>query len=188
MSNPVVADNKPVKVVLSKGEEYHFCTCGRSKSQPFCDGSHLGTSFTPKVIVAEDDGDAWLCACKHSGNLPFCDGTHNQFNASDIGNEGPGQKQEASGIPKPVATTEEPTVEFIHQLASEGLSKMGHHGPMTSMGVPRHELPHWDDLQIMVAQMATKPLMDDHPVSTELVIGPEAKKVMFEFSATEDEP
>ena len=53
---------------------------------------------------------------------------------------------------------------------------MGHHGPMTSMGVPRHELPHWDDLQIMVAQMATKPLMEDHPVTTELVIGPEAKK------------
>ena len=175
MSNPVVADNKPVKVVLSKGEEYHFCTCGRSKSQPFCDGSHLGTSFTPKVIVAEEDGDAWLCACKHSGNLPFCDGTHKQFSESDIGNQGPGQSQQASGIPKPVATMEEPTVEFIHRLASEGLSRMGHHGPITSMGVPRHELPHWDDLQIMVAQMATKPLMEDHPVSTELVIGPEAK-------------
>jgi glutamate synthase domain-containing protein 2 len=47
---------------------------------------------------------------------------------------------------------------------------------MTSMGVPRHELPHWDDLQIMVAQMATKPLMEDHPVMTELVIGPKAEK------------
>ena len=53
---------------------------------------------------------------------------------------------------------------------------MGHHGPMTSMGVPRHELPHWDDLQMMVAQMATKPLMEDHPVATELVIGPESRK------------
>ena len=47
---------------------------------------------------------------------------------------------------------------------------------MTSMGVPRHELPHWDDLQIMAAQMATKPLMEDHAVATELIIGPEAKK------------
>jgi glutamate synthase domain-containing protein 2/CDGSH-type Zn-finger protein len=175
MSNPVIADNKPVKVVLSKGEEYHFCSCGRSKSQPFCDGSHLGTSLTPKVIVAEEDGDAWLCACKHSGNLPFCDGTHNQFNESDIGKEGPGLSPQASDIPVAVATIEEPTVEFIHQLASEGLGNMGHHGPMTSMGVPRHELPHWDDLQIMVAQMATKPLMEDHPVSTKLVIGPEAR-------------
>ena len=53
---------------------------------------------------------------------------------------------------------------------------MGHHGPMTSMGVPRNELPHWDDLQIMAAQMATKPLLEDVTVETEVVIGPEAKK------------
>ncbi|MDS1310108.1 glutamate synthase-related protein [Marinobacter xiaoshiensis] len=74
------------------------------------------------------------------------------------------------------ATVEEPTVEFIHQLARDGLSKMGHHGPMTSMGVPRHLLPHWDDIQVMTAQMATQPLLEDVPVSTELVIGPRARK------------
>jgi len=51
---------------------------------------------------------------------------------------------------------------------------MGHHGPMTSMGVPRNELPLWDDLQIMVAQRATKPLMENDPVATDLVIGPNA--------------
>ena len=176
MSNPIIADIKPVKVSLSKGEEYHFCTCGRSKSQPFCDGSHIGTSFTPKVIVAEEDGDAYLCACKHSGNRPYCDGTHQKFSDEQIGKEGPGLGSQTSELPVAVATKEEPTVEFIHQLSKEGLKVMGHHGPMTSMGVPRHELPHWDDLQLMVAQMATKPLMEDHPVSTELVIGPEAKK------------
>ena len=176
MSNPVIADNKPVKVSLSKGDEYHFCTCGRSKSQPFCDGSHVGTTFTPKVIVAEEDGDAYLCACKHSSNRPYCDGTHKNFEDDQIGKEGPGLTSQASEAPAAVATNEEPTVEFIHQLAREGLSTMGHHGPMTSMGVPRHELPHWNDLQIMVAQMATKPLMEDHPVATELVIGPESKK------------
>ena len=71
---------------------------------------------------------------------------------------------------------EEPTVEFIHQLARDGLSKTGHHGPMTSMGVPRYQLPHWDDLQVMVAQMATKPLLEDAVVSSELVIGPAAQK------------
>ena len=176
MSNPVIADNKPVKVSLSKGEEYHFCTCGRSKSQPFCDGSHAGTTFTPKVIVAEEDGDAYLCACKHSANRPYCDGTHTIFTDDQVGKEGPGLGSQTSEIPVAVATKEEPTVEFIHQLAREGLSTMGHHGPMTSMGVPRHELPHWDDLQLMVAQMATKPLMEDHAVATELVIGPEAEK------------
>jgi len=176
MSNPIIADNKPVKVTLSKGQEYHFCTCGRSKSQPFCDGSHVGTSFTPKVIVSEEDGDAYLCACKHSGNKPFCDGTHKKFSAEQVGKEGPGLTSQQTDIPTAVATPEEPTVAFIHQLAREGLRNMGHHGPMTSMGVPRHTLPHWDELQIMVAQMASKPLMEDHHVSTELVIGPEAKK------------
>ena len=176
MSNPVVADNKPVKVSLSKGQEYHFCTCGKSKSQPFCDGSHVGTNFNPKVIVAEDEGDAYLCACKHSGNIPFCDGTHNQFKDEIIGNEGPGIKLKPTESSVAKSTAEEPTVEFIHQLAKDGLSKVGHHGPMTSMGVPRHLLPHWDDLQLMMAQMATKPLMEDEEVTTSLVIGPEAKK------------
>lgn len=179
MSNPIIADNKPVKVKLSKGQEYHFCTCGKSKSQPFCDGSHVGTTFTPKLIVADEDGEAYLCACKQTGSTPFCDGSHKQFNANDIGKEGPGIKTQASDNPVAVATAEEPTVEFIHQLAKNGLSKFGHHGPMTSMGVPRHELPHWDDLQIMVAQMATKPLMEDHHVTTDLVIGPESKKPLI---------
>ncbi len=177
MSNPIVSDNKPVKVNLAKAQEYHFCTCGRSKSQPFCDGSHVGTSFTPKVIVSDTDNEeAYLCACKHTSNAPYCDGTHKQFSKDDIGKEGPGLTQKPSDLPTAVSTPEEPTVEYIHQLAREGLSKLGHHGQMTSMGVPRHELPHWDELQIMAAQMATKPLMEDESVSTELIIGPEAKK------------
>ena len=179
MSNPVIADNRPVKVSLSKGQEYHFCTCGRSKSQPFCDGSHVGTSFNPKVIVSDEDGDAYLCACKHTGNTPFCDGTHKQFSDDQIGKEGPGPKQETSGLPVAIATPEEPTVALIHQLAREGLSKLGHHGSMTSMGVPRNELPHWDELQIMAAQMATKPLMEDQDVATQLIIGPQADKPLI---------
>ena len=176
MSNPIVADNKPVKVSLSKGQEYHFCTCGKSKSQPFCDGSHVGTSFNPKVIVSDEDGDTYLCACKHTANAPFCDGSHKQFSDEHVGKEGPGLKLKATELPVAKATLEEPTVEFIHQLAREGLSRLGHHGPMTSMGVPRHELPHWDELQIMVAQMATKPLMEYQHVGTELIVGPESKK------------
>ncbi len=176
MSNPVVADNKPVKVSLSKGQEYHFCTCGKSKSQPFCDGAHVGTSFKPRVIVSDEDGDAYLCACKHTLNTPFCDGAHKQFSDDQVGKEGPGVELKTVDLPVAVDTSEEPSVTYIHQLAREGLSKLGHHGRMTSMGVPRYELPQWDELQIMAAQMATKPLMEDHPVSTKLVIGPEAKK------------
>jgi glutamate synthase domain-containing protein 2 len=176
MSNPIIADNKPVKVTLSKGQEYHFCTCGRSKSQPFCDGSHVGTSFTPRVIVTDEDEEAYLCACKHTGNSPYCDGTHQKFTQDDIGKEGAGISAKPSELPKAVNTPQEPTVEFIHQLAREGLSKFGHHGPMTSMGVPRNQLPQWDDLQIMTAQMATKPLLEDMAVGTKLIIGPQAKK------------
>ncbi|MEH6345561.1 MAG: glutamate synthase-related protein [Bermanella sp.] len=176
MSHPIIGDNKPKKVELTKGEEYHFCTCGRSQKQPFCDGSHKGTEFKPMGFKADESGDAFLCACKHTNNAPYCDGSHKQFKADMVGKEWPGRKISATELPVATPTPEEPTVAFIHQLAQEGLSKMGHHGPMTSMGVPRHLLPHWDDLQIMVAQMASKPLMEDIPVATELVIGPEARK------------
>ena len=173
---PVVANNKPAKVALTKGEEYYFCTCGRSSNQPFCDGSHAGTEFKPKAFTAAEEGDAYLCLCKHSNNLPFCDGSHKSFDDSAIGKEGPGIQPATATIPAARATKEEPTVEFIHQLARDGLSKMGHHGPMTSMGVPRYKLPLWDDIQIMTAQMATKPLLEDVAVDSELVIGPNAKK------------
>ena len=173
---PVVANNKPAKVALTKDEEYYFCVCGRSSKQPFCDGSHAGTDFKPKPFTADANDDAYLCQCKHSAGLPYCDGSHKQFDEDAIGKEGPGVKPKETEAPVASATKEEPTVEFIHQLAREGLSKMGHHGPMTSMGVPRHQLPHWDDLQIMTAQMATKPLLEDVAVRSELVIGSKAKK------------
>ena len=176
MSKPIIADNKPKKVSLTEGQDYYFCSCGRSNNQPFCDGSHAGTGFKPKAFKAQETGDAYLCQCKYSANTPFCDGTHKQFTAENVGQEGPELATDNSKSPVATATQEEPTVEFIHQLAREGLSTMGHHGPMTSMGVPRHQLPHWDDIQIMVAQMAKKPLMEDVDVGTELVIGPQAKK------------
>jgi len=53
MDKPIIADNKPKQVTLEKGQEYYFCTCGRSKDQPFCDGSHKGTTFVPKPFTAE---------------------------------------------------------------------------------------------------------------------------------------
>ncbi|BBB25608.1 glutamate synthase-related protein [Amphritea japonica] len=175
-AKPVVADNKPVKVSLSQGEESYFCTCGRSSKQPFCDGSHAGTGFTPKAFKAETTGDVWLCACKHTANSPYCDGTHKQFDATVVGHEGPGIITSDNQAPAAVNTAEESTVEFIHQLAQDGIKGIGSHGPMGAMGVPRNQLPAWDDIQVMVAQMARKPLQETVPVGTSLVIGPEARK------------
>ncbi|GAB5535924.1 MAG: glutamate synthase-related protein [Rubricoccaceae bacterium] len=73
-------------------------------------------------------------------------------------------------------TTEEPTNGLIQKYAREGLSRTGHHGVVESMGVPRDDLPTWDDLQILTAQLHKAPLLDDDPVGTEVVIGPKAKK------------
>ena len=73
-------------------------------------------------------------------------------------------------------TPAEPHTKFIQQLAANGLSKVGHHGPVSAMGVPAPDLPRWDDLQFVTAQLARVPQLDETPVGTELVIGPRAKK------------
>jgi glutamate synthase domain-containing protein 2/CDGSH-type Zn-finger protein len=175
-NRPVVADLKPIKTELKKGEEYYFCACGRSSNQPFCDGSHKGTGIEPKAFKADEDGDAHLCRCKQTANAPFCDGTHAKVPKDKKGEPFQLDSEDSDGAPSASPTTEEPTVAFVHQLAKEGLSKLGHHGPMAAMGVPRTDLPSWDDLQLLVAQMARKPLFEEVAVDTKLVIGPEAKK------------
>lgn len=86
MSKPVIADNKPSKVMLKKGQTYLYCTCGLSNKQPFCDGSHSTTEFRPQLFTAEKDGDGFLCMCKRSANAPYCDGSHGQIDDSQIGN------------------------------------------------------------------------------------------------------
>ena len=73
-------------------------------------------------------------------------------------------------------TDAEPHNHFIQQLAKEGLSKLGHHGSVAAMGVPRDELPLWDDIQFVTAQLSTMPLLDDDLVGTEVIIGPNAQK------------
>ena len=76
----------------------------------------------------------------------------------------------------PTGTADEPYVKYIRKLADEGLTKLGHHGPSAAMGVPRGQLPTWDDLQFVVGQLHKLPLLDDEPVGTDLVIGPRAKR------------
>ncbi|MFV8755647.1 glutamate synthase-related protein [Nannocystaceae bacterium ST9] len=71
---------------------------------------------------------------------------------------------------------EEPFNKRIRELARFGLSKTGHHGPTSAMGVPLTELPRWSDIQFVTAQLARQPRLDDAPIATELVVGPEARK------------
>lgn len=181
---PVVAMNKPIAVDLEKGKTYHWCRCGRSKNQPFCDGSHRGTGFTPLEFIAEKTGKTWLCRCKQTHDQPYCDGTHAKVPDAMVGKEfsleedgkAEADKAPENKAPEAVPTPEEPTVAFIHRLAREGLSQMGRDGEIGAMGVPRSRLPDWNNIQIMTAQLARQPLLDDAPVATNLVIGPEAKK------------
>lgn len=77
--NPKIAKKGPYKVELEEGKSYYWCTCGESKNQPFCDGSHKGGEFTPLNFKAEKSGEHYLCGCKHSKNKPFCDGSHNEL-------------------------------------------------------------------------------------------------------------
>ncbi len=76
---PLIAAPKPCLVSLQEGKRYFWCSCGRSKNQPFCDGSHAGTRFKPLMFVAEKTEDALLCACKRTASPPWCDGAHNNL-------------------------------------------------------------------------------------------------------------
>lgn len=75
MSNPKIAGKSPIIIEEDVGT-YWWCACGQSKNQPFCDGSHKGTEFTPIEVKIEEKKKVAWCSCKHSKNRPFCDGTH----------------------------------------------------------------------------------------------------------------
>lgn len=174
MATAKIAAKQPVQIDLEKGEHY-WCACGHSNSQPFCDGSHRGTGIEPLAFTAEEPQEAYLCLCKQTKNPPYCDGSHNHL--GDFSDDSSEQASSSSdGMPPAKNTTEEPTVELIHALARDGLEKTGHHGPLAAMGVPRTTLPQWDDIQILTAQLATRPLLEDAEVGTELVVGPNAEK------------
>jgi methylamine---glutamate N-methyltransferase subunit C len=106
------------------------------------------------VVVDQDEVEAW--AKKHP--QPFQRDAYHGLYADT----------------HPIA--EEPYVRQIQSYARDGLSKTGHHGIVDAMGVPRNQLPSWDDIQFVTAQLHRVPLLDDEPVDTSVTIGPGAKK------------
>jgi CDGSH-type Zn-finger protein len=76
MTEPTVAQKSPYPVEVEAGKSYLWCACGLSASQPFCDGSHKGSGFTPVKFDATESKTVYFCGCKHTAHPPFCDGSH----------------------------------------------------------------------------------------------------------------
>ena len=76
MAKGQIAARAPIPVDVEAGKDYFWCQCGKSQSQPFCDGSHKGSEFRPVMFHAEASEMKYFCACKQTGNQPFCDGSH----------------------------------------------------------------------------------------------------------------
>lgn len=79
MSEPVIAQKSPFAVEVEAGKSYWWCACGKSRNQPFCDGSHQGSEFSPVEYKAEQTGTVYFCGCKHTAGKPMCDGTHSKL-------------------------------------------------------------------------------------------------------------
>ena len=76
MSESHIPQKSPYAADVEAGKSYWWCSCGQSKNQPFCDGSHKGSEFSPVEYKAEKSGTVYFCGCKHSHTRPLCDGSH----------------------------------------------------------------------------------------------------------------
>ncbi len=76
---PIIAQDSPIPVEVEEGKSYFWCSCGQSKRQPFCDGSHKGSTFEPVKYTAEASKKVFFCGCKHSSKQPLCDGSHSKL-------------------------------------------------------------------------------------------------------------
>ncbi len=79
MAKPQIAQKAPYPIEVTAGKKYFWCACGKSSRQPFCDGSHEGTDFTPMSYQAEEDRTLYFCGCKYTEGAPLCDGSHNKL-------------------------------------------------------------------------------------------------------------
>ncbi len=81
MSEAIVVQKAPFPTTVEAGKSYYWCSCGKSASQPFCDGKHKGSEFSPIKYDADRDGTVYFCGCKNAVNRPLCDGTHSRIQA-----------------------------------------------------------------------------------------------------------
>ena len=72
------AGESAIEVEVEKNKSYFWCSCGLSSKQPFCDGSHKNTEFSPVKFIADETKKMFFCTCKQTNNQPFCDGSHNK--------------------------------------------------------------------------------------------------------------
>jgi CDGSH-type Zn-finger protein len=79
MATPTIAQKAPYSVAVEAGKKYFWCACGQSAKQPFCDGSHKDTGFTPVPYEADRAKTLFFCGCKHTAGVPLCDGSHNKL-------------------------------------------------------------------------------------------------------------
>ncbi len=79
MPEPTIPQKSPCPVAVEAGKTYHWCACGLSANQPFCDGSHKGSGLTPVKYEATESKTVYFCGCKHSANPPLCDGSHKKL-------------------------------------------------------------------------------------------------------------
>ncbi len=172
---PVIGGLEPEIVELEEGRFYAFCQCGRTCTPPFCDGTHRGTGIEPFIFRADASGPALLCNCKATADVPFCDGSHKKLKGLEPGDPVP-RPLCRNAMPDVVPTPSEPTLALVHRLAHDDLADIGSHGETVSMGVPRCQLPRWEDILILPVQLAHRPLPEDAPVETRTLIGPRARK------------
>jgi CDGSH-type Zn-finger protein len=79
VTDPTRAKNAPIAVEVLAGNTYFWCSCGKSAQQPFCDGSHKGSSFAPLKYTSKESGTLYFCGCKRTGSPPLCDGSHRRI-------------------------------------------------------------------------------------------------------------
>jgi CDGSH-type Zn-finger protein len=76
---PTIGGTAPIAVEVEAGKDYYWCACGKSAKQPFCDGSHKGSGFSPLKFTAPETKKAFFCTCKQTGATPLCDGSHKKL-------------------------------------------------------------------------------------------------------------